>query len=187
MLGIVADIKAALKNDPAARNWFEVLLTYHGVHALHNHRVAKFFHKIKLKTLARMISGWGRFCTGIEIHPAANIEKGVFIDHGSGVVIGETAIVESGAIIYQGVTLGGKGHSVKGKRHPTVKSGAIIYAGAKIIGNITIGENAIIGAGSVVHKDVPPSCVAVGVPARIVKGNTAQITQKQEKSSEEQA
>ena len=171
MNGIVKDIKAALKNDPAARNWFEVWLTYPGIKALSNHRVAHFFYRIKLKLLARIISGWGRHFTGIEIHPAAKIAHGVFIDHGAGVVIGETTEIEEGVVIYQGVTLGGKGDgTVKGeKRHPTIKKNAVIYAGVKILGNITVGENAIIGAGSVVLHDVPDNATVVGVPGKVIK------------------
>ena len=174
MLKISKDITAAMNNDPAARNRFEVFLTYQGVHALHNHRVAGFFYKIHLKLLARMIAGWGRFTTGIEIHPAAKIAPGVFIDHGAGVVIGETAVVEEGVVIYQGVTLGGKGdHAAKGqKRHPTIKKSAVIYAGAKVLGDITVGEYSVIGAGSVVLKDVPPCATVVGVPGRIIKIRT---------------
>ena len=127
------DIKAAKENDPAARNWFEILLTYSGVHALSWYRVAHFLYKIKLKLLARMVSQFARFLTGIEIHPAAKIEGGVFIDHGMGVVIGETAEVHKGTVIYQGVTLGGTGKE-RGKRHPTIMENVVISAGAKEIG-----------------------------------------------------
>ena len=127
------DINAAKRNDPAARNKFEIWLTYSGVHALSWHRGAQFFYKIKLKLLARMISQFAKFLTGIEIHPAAKIEGGVFIDHGAGVVIGETAEVKSGVVIYQGVTLGGTGKE-KGKRHPTIEKDCIISAGAKVLG-----------------------------------------------------
>lgn len=169
MLAIFEDVKAAMQKDPAARNGVEVFLTYQGVHALSAHRVAHFLHRIKLKFLARIVSQVSRFFTGIEIHPAAKIEKGVFIDHGMGVVIGETAIVETGVSIYQGVTLGGKGTDRGKKRHPTVKKNAVIYAGVKVLGNITVGEGAVIGAGTVVIKDVPAGATAVGVPARIVK------------------
>ncbi|MBO4251821.1 MAG: serine O-acetyltransferase [Clostridia bacterium] len=165
-----ADINAAKKNDPAARNKFEIFLTYAGVHALSWHRVAHFFYKIKLKLLARIISQWARHRTGIEIHPAANIAGGVFIDHGSGVVIGETAEVEEGVVIYQGATLGGTGKE-KGKRHPTVKRGAIISAGARVLGGFTVGEYAKIGANAVVLREVPPYATVVGVPAHIVRIN----------------
>lgn len=162
------DIKAAKKNDPAARNSFEVWLTYSGVHALSWYRVAHFFHKMKLKLLARCISQTGRFFTGVEIHPAAKIEGGVFIDHGMGVVIGETAEVHKGTVIYQGVTLGGTGKE-KGKRHPTIMENVTISAGAKVLGGFTVGKGAKIGAGAVVLKEVPPYATVVGVPARIVK------------------
>ncbi len=163
-----ADIKAAKQNDPAARNWFEIWLTYSGVHALSWHRVAYFFHKIKLKLIARIISQMARFFTGIEIHPAAKIEGGVFIDHGSGVVIGETAEVHKGTVIYQGVTLGGTGKE-RGKRHPTIMENVTLSAGAKVLGGFTVGEGAKIGAGAVVLKEVPPYATVVGVPGRIVR------------------
>ena len=165
------DVKAAKKNDPAARNTLEILLTYSGVHALSWYRIARFFHKIKLKLLARMISQFARFLTGIEIHPAAKIEGGVFIDHGAGVVIGETAEVHKGVVIYQGVTLGGTGKE-RGKRHPTVMENVMISAGAKVLGNIVIGEGAKIGAGAVVLKEVPPYATVVGIPGRIVRIRT---------------
>lgn len=163
-----ADIKAAKENDPAARNAFEIWLTYAGVHALSWHRVAYFFHKIKLKLLARIVSQLGRFFTGIEIHPAAKIEGGVFIDHGAGVVIGETAEVHKGTVIYQGVTLGGTGKE-KGKRHPTIMENVVLSAGAKVLGGFTVGKGAKIGAGAVVLKEVPPYATVVGVPGRIVR------------------
>ncbi len=165
---IKADIAAAMKNDPAARSRFEVLLTYSGVHALIWHRAASFLYRHNLKLLARIISGHARKTTGIEIHPAARIAPGVFIDHGAGVVIGETAVVERGVVIYQGVTLGGTGKE-KGKRHPTVKEGAVISCGAKVLGGFTVGEYAKIGAGAVVLKEVPPYTTVVGVPATAVK------------------
>lgn len=162
------DIKAAKANDPAARNSFEVLLTYSGVHALSWHRVARFFYKIKLKLIARMISQMARFFTGVEIHPAAKIEGGVFIDHGMGVVIGETAEVRKGTVIYQGVTLGGTGKE-RGKRHPTIMENVTISAGAKVLGGFTVGKGAKIGAGAVVIREVPPYATVVGVPGRIVR------------------
>ena len=163
-----ADIKSAKINDPAARNGLEILLTYSGVHALSWYRVAHFFHKIKFKLLARMISQTARFFTGIEIHPGAKIEGGVFIDHGSGVVIGETAEVHKGTVIYQGVTLGGTGKE-RGKRHPTIMENVTLSAGAKVLGGFTVGEGAKIGAGAVVLKEVPPYATVVGVPGRIVR------------------
>ena len=166
-----ADIRAAKNNDPAARNGFEILLTYSGVHALMWYRLARFFHRIKLKLIARMISQFARFLTGIEIHPAAKIEGGVFIDHGSGVVIGETAEVHKGTVIYQGVTLGGTGKE-RGKRHPTIMENVTLSAGAKVLGGFTVGKGAKIGAGAVVLKEVPPYATVVGIPARIVRIRT---------------
>ena len=166
-----ADIKAAKQNDPAARNSFEILLTYSGVHALSWHRVAHFFHRIKLNLIARILSQLARFFTGIEIHPAAKIEGGVFIDHGMGVVIGETAEVHKGTVIYQGVTLGGTGKE-RGKRHPTIMEDVVISAGAKVLGGFTVGKGAKIGAGAVVLKEVPPYATVVGVPGRIVRIRT---------------
>lgn len=165
-----ADLNAAKRNDPAARNKFEILLTYSGVHALIYHRWAHAAYKLRLKLLARVISQTARFFTGIEIHPAAKIAAGVFIDHGHGVVIGETAEVGEGTVLYQGVTLGGTGKE-SGKRHPTVGKDCVISAGAKILGRVNIGDRAKIGAGAVVLKDVPENATAVGVPARIVKIN----------------
>ena len=162
------DIKAAKRNDPAARNSFEIWLTYSGVHALSLYRVAHFFHKIKLKLLARCISQYARFLTGVEIHPAAKIDGGVFIDHGMGVVIGETAEVHKGTVIYQGVTLGGTGKE-KGKRHPTIMENVTLSVGAKVLGGFTVGKGAKIGAGAVVLKEVPPYATVVGIPGRIVK------------------
>ena len=165
-----ADINAAKKYDPAARNKFEIWLTYSGVKALSWHRWANFLYKIKLKTLARLTSQFAKFLTGIEIHPAAKIAGGVFIDHGTGVVIGETAEIEEDVVIYQGVTLGGTGKE-KGKRHPTIKKGAMISAGAKVLGGFTVGEYAKIGAGAVVLKEVPPYATVVGVPGLVVRIN----------------
>lgn len=168
------DINFAKANDPAARNKFEIFLTYSGVKALSWHRWANFLYRIKLKLLARMTSQFAKWLTGIEIHPAAKIAGGVFIDHGEGVVIGETAEIEEGVIIYQGVTLGGTGKE-KGKRHPTVKKGAIISAGAKVLGGFTVGEFAKIGAGAVVLKEVPAYATVVGVPARVVRINGEKV------------
>lgn len=162
------DIAAAKRNDPAARNSFEVWLTYSGVHALSYHRFANRLYRMHLKLLARIVSQFCKFMTGIEIHPAAKIAAGVFIDHGEGVVIGETAEVGEGTVIYQGCTLGGTGKE-KGKRHPTVGKYCVISAGAKILGNITVGDYAKVGAGAVVLKDVMPKATVVGVPARVVK------------------
>lgn len=170
-----ADINAAKQNDPAARSKFEIWLTYSGVKALSWHRWANFLYRIKLKLLARWTSQFAKFLTGIEIHPAAKIAGGVFIDHGTGVVIGETAEIEEGVVIYQGVTLGGTGKQT-GKRHPTVKKGAMISAGAKVLGGFTVGEYAKIGAGAVVLKEVPPYATVVGVPGIVVRINGEKVS-----------
>jgi len=174
------DLAAARKNDPAARNKFEILLTYSGVHALSWHRFANFLYRIHLRLFARIASQTCKFFTGIEIHPAAKIASGVFIDHGQGVVIGETAEVGTGTVLYQGCTLGGTGKE-SGKRHPTVGRNCVISAGAKVLGNINIGDGAKIGAGAVVLKDVPSGATVVGVPARIVRINGGKQDLVQEK------
>ena len=169
------DIAIVFERDPAARSTLEVLTTYPGVHALLIHRVAHALRRIKLYWLGRFISHIGRWFTGIEIHPGATIGRRVFIDHGMGVVIGETAIIEDDCTLYHGVTLGGTSWN-KGKRHPTLKQGVVIGAGAKILGPITIGRGAKIGSNAVVVKDVPAKATAVGIPARIVEeeGQTKQ-------------
>ena len=156
------------ENDPAARTSLEVLLTYPGVKALAAHRVSHFFWNHGFKLLARMHSQFWRFWTQIEIHPGATIASGVFIDHGAGLVIGETAIVEKGVMLYHGVTLGGTGKDV-GKRHPTVREGALVSAHAQVIGPIEIGAKAKVGAGAVVVSDVPSDVTVVGIPAKIVR------------------
>ena len=156
------------ENDPAARTSLEVLLTYPGVKALAAHRVSHFLWNHGFKLLARMHSQFWRFWTQIEIHPGATIASGVFIDHGAGLVIGETAIVEKGVILYHGVTLGGTGKDV-GKRHPTVREGALVSAHAQVIGPIEIGAKAKVGAGAVVVSDVPSDVTVVGIPAKIVR------------------
>lgn len=154
--------------DPAARTTAEVLLTYPGVKALAAHRLSHWLWNHGFKLLARMHSQFWRFWTQIEIHPGADIAPGVFIDHGSGLVIGETAIIEEGVMLYHGVTLGGTGKDV-GKRHPTVRKGALISAHSQLIGPIEIGENAKVGAASVVLTDVPADVTVVGVPAKVVR------------------
>lgn len=156
------------ENDPAARTSLEVLLTYPGVKALASHRVSHFLWNHGFKLLARMHSQFWRFWTQIEIHPGATIASGVFIDHGAGLVIGETAIVEKGVMLYHGVTLGGTGKDV-GKRHPTVREGALVSAHAQVIGPIEIGAKAKVGAGAVVVSDVPSDVTVVGIPAKIVR------------------
>ncbi|MGF0071972.1 serine O-acetyltransferase [Streptococcus orisratti] len=154
--------------DPAARSGLEVVLTYPGLKALAAHRLSHFLWKHNFKLLARMHSQFWRFWTQIEIHPGAEIASGVFIDHGSGLVIGETAIVEKGVMLYHGVTLGGTGKDV-GKRHPTVREGALVSAHAQVIGPIEIGKNAKVGAGAVVVSDVPADVTVVGIPAKVVR------------------
>lgn len=161
------DIDTIFEQDPAARSYLEVILTYSGLHAIWGHRLAHGFYKRKFFFLARLISQISRFFTGIEIHPGAQIGRRLFIDHGMGVVIGETCEIGDNVTLYQGVTLGGTGKE-KGKRHPTVKDNALIASGAKVLGSITIGENSKIGAGSVVLKDVPPNSTVVGIPGKIV-------------------
>ncbi len=163
-----ADIRAAQKRDPAAKSFMEIILLYPGLHALIYYRLAHCLYQTHLFFLARLLSQIARFSTGIEIHPGAKIGKRFFIDHGLGVVIGETAIVGDDVLLYQGTTLGGTG-IVKGKRHPTVGNNVVIGAGAKVLGNITIGDNSYIGANAVVVKDVPPNSTVVGVPGRITK------------------
>ena len=165
---IAYDIKSVMERDPAARSKAEVFFLYPGVHAVFWHRVAHFFFRHGMKFTARFISQMSRFFTGIEIHPGARIGKGLFIDHGMGVVIGETAVIGDNCTIYQGVTLGGTG-TEKGKRHPTLGNNVMVGCGAKILGPFTVGDNSKIAAGAVVLSEVPPNSTCVGVPARIVK------------------
>ena len=164
---LIADFRIIFERDPAARNWLEVLVCYPGLQALFCHRFAHWLYKVGIPFFPRLISHLARFFTGIEIHPGAQIGQGVFIDHGMGVVIGETAIIGDYSLIYQGVTLGGTGKET-GKRHPTLGENVVIGGGAKVLGNIQIGNNVRIGAGSVVLKDVPSNCTVVGIPGRIV-------------------
>jgi serine O-acetyltransferase len=164
---LIADFKIIFVHDPAARNWLEVLFCYPGFQALVMHRPAHILYKLGLPFVPRFISHIARFFTGVEIHPGATIGQGVFIDHGMGVVIGETAIVGNYALIYQGVTLGGTGKG-SGKRHPTLGENVVVGAGAKVLGNIQMGNNVRVGAGSVVLRDVPSDCTVVGVPGRVV-------------------
>jgi len=168
------EIKAAGQKDPAARSFLEVILLYQGLHALINYRVAHSFYKMHLFFIARLISQFARFMTGIEIHPGAQIGRGLFIDHGMGVVIGETSIIGDNVLLYQGVTLGGTGLE-KGKRHPTIGNNVVIGTGAKVLGNITVGDNSYIGANAVVIKDVPANSTVVGVPGRITKQDGKKI------------
>ena len=161
------DLRAALDRDPAATNPIEVILTYPGLHALLVHRLSHCLYLIGVPVLPRLISHISRMLTGIEIHPGATIGRGLFIDHGMGVVVGETSEIGDNVTMYQGVTLGGTGQE-RGKRHPTIGNNVLIGVGAKILGAITVGDNSRIGAGAVVLDDVPPNSTAVGVPAKVV-------------------
>ena len=169
-----SDIRAAQKRDPAAKSFIEVLLLYQGLHALVAYRIGHAFYKMRLFFLARWLSQMARWATGIEIHPGARIGKRFFIDHGMGVVVGETAIIGDDVLLYQGVTLGGTGIE-QGKRHPTIGNNVVVGTGAKVLGNITIGDNSYIGANAVVIKDVPPNSTVVGVPGRITKQDGKKI------------
>ena len=155
------------KKDPASRSYFEILLCYPGVHALFFHRISNFFWELNLKLIARIISNFSRFFTGIEIHPAVKIGKNLFIDHGMGIVIGETTVIGNNVSIYQGVTLGGTKWEKK-KRHPTINDNVIIGAGAKVLGPISVGKNSKIGANSVVTRNVPSNSTVIGIPARVI-------------------
>ncbi len=160
------DVQAVRDRDPAATGTLEIVLTYPGLHAIWAHRVAHYLHRRNVPGIPRAISMLARMVTGIEIHQGATIGQGFFIDHGMGVVIGETCEIGDDVTIYQGVTLGGTGKE-KGKRHPTIENGVVIAVGASVLGAITVGENSKVGAGAVVIADVPPNCTVVGVPGRI--------------------
>ncbi|MEC1681766.1 serine O-acetyltransferase [Bacillus mojavensis] len=168
------DIDTVFDQDPAARSYFEVILTYSGLHAIWAHRIAHALYKRNFYFLARLISQVSRFFTGIEIHPGATIGRRFFIDHGMGVVIGETCEIGNNVTVFQGVTLGGTGKE-RGKRHPTIKDDALIATGAKVLGSITVGEGSKIGAGSVVLHDVPDYSTVVGIPGRVVVQNGKKI------------
>ncbi len=181
VIGVIAvivvfsdEIKSTRERDPAATNTFEILLTYAGLHALILHRIAHAIYGVKIPFIPRWISQFNRWLTGIEIHPAAKIGMGLFIDHGMGVVIGETTIIGNNVTLYQGVTLGGTGKE-RGKRHPNIGNNVVVGAGAKILGNIIIGDNSYVGANAVVLKDVIPNSTVVGVPGRITKQDGKKI------------
>ncbi len=163
-----AEIQACFERDPAARNVVEVLLTYAGLHALIGHRLAHLLYRWNIPVLPRCVSQLVRSVTGIEIHPGAQLGRGIFIDHGMGVVIGETAVLGDNVTLFQGVTLGGTGKE-RGKRHPTLGHNVVVGAGAKVLGNITLGDNVTIGSNAVVIRDVPADSTVVGVPGRVVK------------------
>jgi serine O-acetyltransferase len=169
-----ADFDIIFERDPAARNVLEVLFCYPGLQALWFHRLSHWLYSIELPVIPRLLSHFSRFLTGIEIHPGAQMGHSIFIDHGMGVVIGETAIIGDYCLIYQGVTLGGTGKE-SGKRHPTLGENVVIGAGAKVLGNIQLGNNVRIGAGSVVLRDVPADCTVVGIPGRIVYREGAKV------------
>ncbi len=171
---IKEDIEVVFERDPAARSMWEVLICYPGLHAIWLHRISHWFYKHGWILLPRMISNLARFITGIEIHPGATIGKGLFIDHGTGIVIGETAELGDNITLYQGVTLGGTGKE-KGKRHPTVGDNVVVASGAKVLGSFSVGENSKIGAGSVVLKEVPPNSTVVGIPGQVVWHNGKKV------------
>ncbi|WP_028559458.1 serine O-acetyltransferase [Paenibacillus pinihumi] len=172
-----SDIQAVFENDPAARSKFEVIFTYSGLHALWSHRIAHFLYRKRWFTLARIVSQISRFFTGIEIHPGAVIGQRFFIDHGMGVVIGETCVIGDDVVIYQGVTLGGTGKE-KGKRHPTIGNNVVIGSGAKVLGSFNVGEGSNIGANSVVVREVPPYSTVVGIPGKIVRSNGKRVADR---------
>ena len=174
--GLRSEIQAVKDKDPAARSTLEIFLCYPGFYALIFHRVSHWLWNHSLKLLARMNSNLARFITGIEIHPGATFGKRVFIDHGMGVVIGETTIIGDNCTIYQGVTLGGTGKE-KGKRHPTLGNNVMVGSGAKVLGPFTVGDNSKIAAGAVVLNAVPPNSTAVGIPARIAKRDGVNVTE----------
>ena len=168
-MGLLADARSIARRDPAAKGVLQVIFLYPGFHALANHRITHFLFRSKLFFLARMISQMSRFFTGIEIHPGAVIGKGLFIDHGAGVVIGETAVVGDNCTIYHGVTLGGTGKDKGVRRHPILGNDVLVGAGAKILGAIRIGDNSLIGANAVLLMDVPEDSTVVGVPGRLIR------------------
>ncbi len=176
----IEDIDTILERDPAARSRIEVVLSYSGFHAVFFHRIAHFLYKKRLFLLARILSQLSRFITGIEIHPGAKIGKRLFIDHGMGVVIGETTEIGDDVTIYQGVTLGGTGKE-KGKRHPTIGNNVVVSSGAKVLGPFKVGDNSKIGAGSIVLKEVPPNCTVVGVPGRVVIKDNIRVKSENDK------
>lgn len=175
---IEEDIRTIFEKDPAATNILEVLCCYPGLHALLVHRMAHKFYKWNIPFIPRFLSNFSRFFTGIEIHPGATIGKKFFIDHGMGVVIGETTVIGDNVLVYQGVTLGGTGKEI-GKRHPTLKDNVVVGSGAKVLGNITIGSNVRVGAGSVVVNDVPDDSTVTGIPGRVVMHKGQKIHQLQ--------
>lgn len=167
-LHLIETLNAYKARDPAARSRFEIFLLYSGVHAIMYHRIAHWLHKHHLLFLARAVSQWSRFWTGVEIHPAAKIGRRLVIDHGMGIVIGETTEIGDDCLLYQGVTLGGTGKDT-GKRHPTLGNNVMVGSGAKVLGPFKVGDNSRIASNAVVLKEIPPDSTAVGVPARVVR------------------
>ena len=173
-LHLLEDIRAYKRNDPAARSAIEVVLLYNGLHATIDYRIAHWFYRHRCFFIARAISQWSKMWTGIEIHPGAQIGRRLVIDHGAGIVIGETTQIGDDCLLYQGVTLGGTGKDT-GKRHPTIGNNVLIGAGAKVLGPFTVGDNSNIAAGAVVLEEIPPDCTAVGVPAHVVRRNGIRV------------
>jgi serine O-acetyltransferase len=178
-MGLLYDARQIKKRDPAARGILGVIFLYPGFHALIYHRIGHFFYRLKLYAVARWVSQTGRLFTGIEIHPGANIGKGLFLDHGMGIVIGETSVIGNNCTIYHGVTLGGTGNE-KGKRHPTIGNNVLIGAGAKLLGPFTVGDNVMIGANAVVLTDIPDKATVVGIPGKVVRIDGMPISHAQE-------
>ena len=178
---LLEDIQAYKKNDPAARSAVEVILLYNGLHATIDYRIAHWFYRHRLFFIARAISQWSKMWTGIEIHPGATIGRRLVIDHGTGIVIGETAEIGDDCLLYQGVTLGGTGKE-SGKRHPTLGNNVMVGVNAAVLGSITIHDNSKVGGGAVVVEDVPENCTVVGVPARVVVRN-GKLVQQEEKNA----
>lgn len=167
-MGLISDIKTVKLKDPAAKSALGIILTHNGMHAVWIYRFSRLFWKLRLRIIAKIISNFNRFITGVEIHPGARIGKNFMIDHGTGTVIGETSVIGENVLIYHQVTLGGTGNEKGTKRHPSVCDNVMIAAGAKVLGDIHIGTNAKIGANAVVLKDVPANATAVGIPARFI-------------------
>jgi len=174
---LLETLRAYQRRDPAARSALEVLLLYPGVHALLYYRLAHWLHCRRLCFLARLVSQWARVWTGVEIHPGASIGRRLVIDHGAGIVIGETTVIGDDVLLYQGVTLGGTGKDT-GKRHPTLGNGVLVGAGARVLGPLTVGDNARVAAGAVVVSDVEPDTVVAGVPARVLKRKDGRAAEK---------
>ncbi|MFO7942397.1 MAG: serine O-acetyltransferase EpsC [Bacillota bacterium] len=173
---LIDDLEAAMTRDPVAKNKLQIILFYSGFHAIVFYRLAHSFHQMGLFWLPHLLAWFGRFISGVEIHPAAHIGKGIFIDHGFGTVVGETTEIGENVTIFHGVTLGGRGFDRLGKRHPTIGNGVTLGAGSTVLGPITIGDGARVGASAVVLDSVPPRATAVGIPARVVEARTSELS-----------